>query len=148
MIYALNNLQFRFHINFSPSSATYRKHWLARTCLIIPEVFERLIRSAIMFLTIVWFSHIFQLWCFLLLLFFYLCDNRMALKATLILLPLLGVTWLLGFLQANSDSAVMSYAFVLLNSVQVITRVFSFKLWFTFCLLSNQFISWTIVHVK
>jgi len=43
---------------------------------------------------------------------------RMALKATLILLPLLGVTWLLGFLQANSDSAVMSYAFVLLNCVQ------------------------------
>ncbi|XP_020608991.1 adhesion G-protein coupled receptor D1-like [Orbicella faveolata] len=42
----------------------------------------------------------------------------MALKATLILLPLLGVTWLLGFLQANSDSAVMSYAFVLLNCVQ------------------------------
>lgn len=43
---------------------------------------------------------------------------RMALKGCLILLPLLGVTWLLGFLQVNSDSPVMSYAFVLLSCSQ------------------------------
>ncbi|KAJ7379514.1 hypothetical protein OS493_015305 [Desmophyllum pertusum] len=43
---------------------------------------------------------------------------RVALKASLVLLPLLGVTWLLGFLQANSNTAVMSYAFVLLNCSQ------------------------------
>lgn len=43
---------------------------------------------------------------------------RVALKASLLLLPLLGITWLLGFLQVNSDTAVMSYAFVLLSSFQ------------------------------
>ena len=44
----------------------------------------------------------------------------MSLKGCLILLPLLAVTWLLGFLQLNSDSPVMSYAFVLLSCCQVI----------------------------
>lgn len=52
----------------------------------------------------------------------------MALKASLLLLPLLGITWLLGFLQVNSDTAVMSYAFVLLSSFQVATsRAFAFR---------------------
>lgn len=47
--------------------------------------------------------------------------SRINLKGCLILLPLLGVTWLLAFLQANSDSPEMSYFFVLLSSSQVIT---------------------------
>ena len=58
-------------------------------------------------------SLIFFMYCIVSLCF------RMALKGCLILLPLLGVTWLLGFLQANLSSLVMSYAFVLLNSSQV-----------------------------
>lgn len=54
--------------------------------------------------------------------------DRVALKASLLLLPLLGITWLLGFLQVNSDTAVMSYAFVLLSSFQVATsRAFAFR---------------------
>lgn len=43
---------------------------------------------------------------------------RMSLKGCLALLPLLGITWLLAFLQVNSDSPVMSYVFVLLSCSQ------------------------------
>ena len=40
-------------------------------------------------------------------------------KAAVILLPLLGLTWLFGFLAVNKESMVFAWIFTLLNSLQV-----------------------------
>ena len=39
----------------------------------------------------------------------------------MILLPLLGLTWLFGFLAVNKESMVFAWIFTLLNSLQVCT---------------------------
>ena len=43
------------------------------------------------------------------------------LKATVILLPLLGITWVFGILAVNQESSVFAWTFTVLNSLQVST---------------------------
>ncbi|XP_028397473.1 adhesion G protein-coupled receptor E1-like isoform X3 [Dendronephthya gigantea] len=45
-------------------------------------------------------------------------DVRSSLKASITLLPLLGICWIFGFLQLNRDTIVFSYIFVILNGSQ------------------------------
>ena len=45
---------------------------------------------------------------------------REMLKAVIILLPLLGVTWIIGILAVNEDTAAFAWIFAILNSLQVI----------------------------
>ena len=40
-------------------------------------------------------------------------------KATLILLPLLGLTWVFGLLAVNENTAVFAWLFTIFNSLQV-----------------------------
>ena len=54
----------------------------------------------------------------------YLCNKliyRYLLKAVIVLLPLLGVTWVIGILAVNEDTVVFAWIFAILNSLQVIT---------------------------
>ena len=44
---------------------------------------------------------------------------RQGLKASLLLLPLVGGTWIFGFLHISVETRMLSYLFVLLNSSQV-----------------------------
>jgi len=44
---------------------------------------------------------------------------RMVLKATLVLLPLLGITWVFGILAVNEESVAFAWIFTILNSFQV-----------------------------
>ena len=48
-----------------------------------------------------------------------LCLYRAILKATIILLPLLGITWVFGLLAINQESSVFAWIFTILNSLQV-----------------------------
>ncbi|XP_038051251.1 adhesion G protein-coupled receptor E3-like isoform X2 [Patiria miniata] len=57
---------------------------------------------------------------------------RIALRAILLTLPLLGCTWLIGMLSFNSSTIVFAYIFVILNSLQ---GVFIFIL---YCLLNDE----------
>ncbi|XP_028517757.1 adhesion G-protein coupled receptor D1-like [Exaiptasia diaphana] len=43
---------------------------------------------------------------------------RAALKGVIILLPLLGLTWLFGLISVNSETIVFQYLFAILNSLQ------------------------------
>ena len=42
------------------------------------------------------------------------------LKATVILLPLLGITWVFGILAVNQESSVFAWIFTIFNSLQVL----------------------------
>ena len=44
---------------------------------------------------------------------------RVAIKCSLVLLPLLGMTWCFGVLSVSSDTVAFSYIFAILNSLQV-----------------------------
>ena len=44
---------------------------------------------------------------------------RTVLKATVILLPLLGITWVFGLLAVNQESSVFAWIFTIFNSLQV-----------------------------
>ena len=44
---------------------------------------------------------------------------RSGVKAALMLMPLLGTTWVLGLLSVNSDTVVFQYLFAIVNSLQV-----------------------------
>ena len=44
---------------------------------------------------------------------------RTVLKSTIILLPLLGITWVFGILAVNQESSVFAWIFTVLNSFQV-----------------------------
>ena len=44
---------------------------------------------------------------------------RAILKATVILLPLLGITWVFGILAVNEESVAFAWIFTILNSFQV-----------------------------
>ena len=46
---------------------------------------------------------------------------RHMLKATLFLLPLLGITWIIGIFAVNEDTVVFAWIFAILNSFQVTT---------------------------
>ncbi|KAK3585987.1 hypothetical protein CHS0354_033103 [Potamilus streckersoni] len=43
---------------------------------------------------------------------------KSSVKAAVVLLPLLGITWVFGVLAINADTVVFQYAFALLNSLQ------------------------------
>ena len=45
--------------------------------------------------------------------------NRRLLKISVILLPLLGITWVFGILAVNQESSVFAWIFTVLNSLQV-----------------------------
>ena len=50
----------------------------------------------------------------------YVCIiNRRLLKISVILLPLLGITWIFGVLAVNQESSVFAWIFTVLNSLQV-----------------------------
>ena len=50
----------------------------------------------------------------------FICSGyRTILKATVILLPLLGITWVFGILAVNQESSVFAWIFIILNSLQV-----------------------------
>jgi len=44
---------------------------------------------------------------------------RDLLKAIVVLLPLLGLTWIIGILAVNDDTVVFAWIFAILNSLQV-----------------------------
>ena len=56
---------------------------------------------------------------------------RASLKGTLILTPLLGSTWIFGFL-SNGDSIVFQYLFVILTSLQ------GFFIFMMYCVLNKE----------
>ena len=45
--------------------------------------------------------------------------NRALLKATIIVIPILGCTWVFGLLAVNEDTVVFAWIFTILNSLQV-----------------------------
>ena len=42
-----------------------------------------------------------------------------ALKSTIVLLPLLGITWIIGLFAVNENTTVFAWIFTILNSLQV-----------------------------
>ena len=66
--------------------------------------------------------------------------DRAILKATVILLPLLGLTWIFGLLAINEDLTVFAWIFTVLNSSQVrfsngkITWLYYMTTWLRACL--------------
>lgn len=44
---------------------------------------------------------------------------RHLIKATVVLLPLLGLTWLIGIISVNNETTVFAWIFTILNSLQV-----------------------------
>ena len=46
-------------------------------------------------------------------------NNRSLLKASLILLPLLGLTWVFGLFAVNENTVVFAWLFTIFNSLQV-----------------------------
>ena len=47
--------------------------------------------------------------------------HRTGLRSVCVLLPLMGVTWVIGTLAVNKDFLVLHYMFAILNSLQVCT---------------------------
>ena len=45
---------------------------------------------------------------------------RHLIKATVVLLPLLGLTWLIGIISVNNDTIAFAWIFTILNSLQVV----------------------------
>jgi len=50
---------------------------------------------------------------------YYQFVNRSLAKAAVILLPLLGLTWVFGLLAVNEDTVAFAWIFTILNSLQV-----------------------------
>ena len=48
-----------------------------------------------------------------------LLRHRSLLKAMIILLPLLGATWIIGILAVNNETQVFAWIFAILNTLQV-----------------------------
>ena len=53
--------------------------------------------------------------------------HRSLLKAVIVLLPLLGITWIIGILAVNNDTQVFAWIFAILNSLQVIMNKINYK---------------------
>ena len=47
------------------------------------------------------------------------CFSRTTLKAAIILLPLLGVTWVIGLFAVDENTEVFAWLFTIFNSLQV-----------------------------
>ena len=57
--------------------------------------------------------------CLLSTTLYFMLYCRSLLKAVIILLPLLGITWIIGILAVNNDTQVFAWIFAILNSLQV-----------------------------
>ena len=57
---------------------------------------------------------------------------RTILKATILLLPLLGITWAFGLLAVNQESSVFAWIFTILNSLQV--KIIDIIMYSFFCI--------------
>lgn len=68
--------------------------------------------------------------------FTYFFSNRALLRASAALLPLLGITWIFGFLAYDQQTVAFSYIFVILNSSQV-----------TLYILINLYLSILRIHL-
>lgn len=51
----------------------------------------------------------------------FVCLFRLGIKSTVVLLPLLGITWLFGVLAFDKNTVVFLYLFAIFNSLQVCT---------------------------
>ena len=51
----------------------------------------------------------------------FFCLFRLGIKSTVVLLPLLGITWLFGVLAFDKNTVVFLYLFAIFNSLQVCT---------------------------
>ena len=47
------------------------------------------------------------------------CGPRSGVKAALVLMPLLGITWMFGLFSVNEETVVFQYLFAIVNSLQV-----------------------------
>ena len=56
----------------------------------------------------------------------YMFHKRVLVKAAVLLLPLLGLTWLFGLLAVNEDTVVFAWIFTILNSLQVWSQFWLF----------------------
>ena len=50
---------------------------------------------------------------------------RASLKAMVILVPILGISWIFGIISINKEGVVYQYIFTVLSSTQVISRLFN-----------------------
>ena len=48
--------------------------------------------------------------------------NRKLIVATLVLLPILGITWILGIFAVDENTTVFAWLFVVVNSLQVMAE--------------------------
>ena len=62
--------------------------------------------------------------------------NRALVKAAVLLLPLLGLTWLFGLLAVNDDTVVFAWIFTILNTLQVVIIQ-----------VSHMYIKYLIFHI-
>ena len=62
-------------------------------------------------------------------------------KASGVILPLLGITWLFGLLSFNSDTIIFKYIFTIFNSLQGL-MIFIFH-----CVLDKQVIFFSCLHL-
>ena len=53
--------------------------------------------------------------------------NRGLLKAVIVLLPVLGLTWIIGIIAVNNETQVFAWIFAILNSLQV-NNIYQFYL--------------------
>ena len=49
-------------------------------------------------------------------------------KAVIVLLPLLGMTWIIGIFSVNNETQAFAWIFAILNSLQVASSIISFIL--------------------
>ena len=49
--------------------------------------------------------------------------HRTSVKTTVVLLPLLGITWIIGLFAVNENTTVFAWIFTILNSLQVCSTV-------------------------
>ena len=68
----------------------------------------------------------------------YIVYTREILKAVIILLPLLGVTWIIGILAVNEDTEVFAWIFAILNSLQVTYYVAVYSTYIYCCIKSTK----------
>ena len=61
-------------------------------------------------------------------------------KAVIILLPLLGVTWIIGILAVNEDTEVFAWIFAILNSLQVTYYVAVYSIYIAALKAQNKLI--------
>ena len=72
---------------------------------------------------------------------------RSAIKSTLILLPLLGVTWIIGVLAVNINTIVFAALFIIFNAFQVINSSINLGVCISSILTFSQGVFILVLHV-